>query len=207
MKKIYVLMLLCAIGLTVSAQKYWYPKFGITSATLTYGDDNVSKSSVSGLVGGIGYYSGDFLALNSEFLYIQKGAKVESGEDYMQLKTGYLEIPLMLRLTIGPDAFKVFAVAGGYAAFWLHGTQESKISGEIVSESYEFSDVDNRFDFGLTFGAGGMINLGKGNLMAEIRYDMGLSDIVKWPDGEPDGWKSVKNHCLYVTLGFVMPID
>lgn len=210
MKKFTILMLICAFSLTVSAQKNWYPKFGITAATLTYGEENISKSSVSGLVGGIGYYSGDMLSLNSEFLYIQKGARLESGEDYWQMKTGYLEIPLMLRLTIGPDLFKVFAVGGGYAAFWLHGkTEYTDEEGTVVKETYEFdSDHDNRFDFGLTFGAGGMLNLGKGNLMAELRYDMGLSDITKWPEGEkPEGWEKVKNHCLYFTIGFVMPID
>jgi hypothetical protein len=210
MKKIYILLLLSAFSLSLAAQKHWYPKFGVTAATLSYGTENVSKSSVSGLVGGIGYYSGDMLSLNSEFLYIQKGVKLESGDAYWQLKTGYLEIPLMLRLTIGPDAFKVFAVGGGYAAFWLHGTEEfTDEAGKVQSESYEFdSDYDNRLDFGLTFGAGAMLNLGKGNLMAELRYDLGLSDIAKFPEGEkPEGWEGVKNHCVYFTIGFVMPID
>jgi len=209
MKKIAVLLLLCAFGLTVVAQKHFYPKFGITASTLSYGTENVSKASVSGLVGGIGYYSGDMLSLNSEFLYVQKGVRLESGTDFWQLKTGYIEIPLMLRLTIGPDAFKVFAVGGGYGAFWLHGTNEyTDEEGKVQSESYEFdSETDNRLDFGLTFGAGAMLNLGKGNLMAELRYDMGLADIVKFPDGKPEGWKAVKNHCVYFSVGFVMPID
>lgn len=106
-------------------------------------------------------------------------------EDYPELqytrKMNYLEIPFLAHLAFGKDrGLQFFVHAGPQIGFFLGDSYT--ISGDwdnypgLTVEQHDKA-VDNRFDYGITGGAGVELRTKAGNFLVEGRYYYALSDF------------------------------
>ena len=223
MKKLLVVIALI-MAISASAQKF-IPKAGITlstlkTETLDQQDYFDSYEYATGFSVGLGYRIGfsDLISLQPELLFIQKGWKNEYGYDdgfgynetYTETaKLNYIELPVLLRIALGPDNFKFHINAGPSVGFGINGKYDYKfridyygdistfstdgdIKFEEMQENYAGPDgyIPNRIDFGAQLG-GGVTFFNK--IMIDIRYGLGLSDL--YDDGES------KNRVLQFSVG------
>jgi hypothetical protein len=139
--------------------------------------------------------------------YADKGGIVEVNVLPSQTFTNtiqYLQFSILpqLNLPIGDslENSKVFAIAGGYFSTLLKAKEkiesETSLQNQQLTTEKKVTDKLNSSDLGLIFG-GGIVYKG---FLIEVRYDLGLSDIVKDPDVEKV--LSISNSSINFTVGY-----
>jgi hypothetical protein len=174
------------------------------------------------------------LSIQPELLYMPKGFryKVEEtneiggdGEEFpgglatykLDAKSymNYIELPVLAKATFGSDNLKFFVNAGPYVGFWLSGKTVSKQSisfnGDTETETetnkYEFDDTDNRLDYGFHAGGGVAYRLGPGFLTLEGRYEYGLANFLKDPDGQtPKADLKSQHRLIMIMVGYAIKL-
>lgn len=155
----------------------------------------------------------DNVSIAPELIFSQKGSsqKVEEGDDYykFRIRSNFIEMPVLARVAFG-DAVKGYVNAGPSVGYWLGGNlkRDVEINGEAESEDmkYKFiteSDFDpnadyeqlpedsyNRLELGAAIGGGVMLDTSVGDLLLDIRYQVGLSNMVTNEGDEDDKWKN-----------------
>ncbi len=171
-------------------------KAGVNFASLsqspqenTLGD--YSSKSILGLQAGIVAEIKllDFLAIQPEFLFIQKGGKSEYviNEDNKTVTSvvyNYVEIPVLAKLKLGNtegEGLGFYIVGGPFAGFALNGKGETELTILGLTTKSEFdidySDENNdekRIDWGASFGAGISI----GHFFVDARYNLGFNNLL-----------------------------
>ncbi|MFI3267788.1 MAG: porin family protein [Rikenellaceae bacterium] len=122
--------------------------------------------------------------------YVEAGYKYLTGEDY---KNSYerswqsVELPFLWQphVTFGKNENgSIFLNAGPYVGYTFSSSDVTyKVDGVVDSvEEYDFDAIkDNVFNYGLMGGLGVGARFGKIEVIAEVRYVYGLSDIIKNP--------------------------
>jgi len=158
-------------------------KIGMNSAKL-HGEDikemeeelGEELKSKWGLCAGgfIRFNISETFAIQPEVLYTMKGGKFEETIDgetmKFEMNFSYLEIPVLLKLTIPtPGGIKPSLFAGPALAIKLSGKEKLVYAGETIEEEdiEEMKDTD----FGLIIGAG----VDFWNLTVDLRYVLGLN--------------------------------
>jgi hypothetical protein len=231
MKKILTLLVFSITAISASAQVTIFPKLGGTISTVTMEDDGGMKSKL-GLVLGVGlnFPVNAMFSVQPELQFVQKGFRADKSytSDSFTLKTegsyalNYLEIPVLVKAGFGSDNFKFFLNAGpsigiglggkadvdfefldGVHDFSTSGTSNVKF-GE-APDNYEGDDIyfDNRMDFGVQFGGGFLIMK---KVMVDIRYGLGLSNLMKKEDGMTAEEAKSKNRVIQFTVGVPFPM-
>lgn len=145
-----------------------------------------------------------------EINYSQRGWKEkiedESGNSYNRTMN-YLEIPFMAHLAFGKDSqnrgMKVFFNAGPQVGLFL-GDNE-KINWNNASTRPEHGKaIENKFDYGITAGAGLELSTGIGHFSLEGRYYMGLSDFYK--NSKKDYFERSAHSFIGIRLGYLIDI-
>ena len=153
-----------------------------------------------GFCGGafIAFGVGRVVVIQPELLYSQKGAKFDV--EFMDWKItymfNYLEIPIFIK-TVFPVQGKVKPnlFLGPYFGFTITDPQgRVEIDGTI--EETDLTDVENT-DFGVVFGSGVDFELGKGKIVFDVRYDLGLATLDKADDDD-----DVKNSVFSFLIGY-----
>ena len=185
--------------LSANAQTTIIPKLGVSIANIAFDPSNSDVKSKIGLQLGIAAEIGvnDMFAIQPELLFIQKGAKSKANSD-ASLNLSYLEIPVLAKVKFGSDAAKFYAIAGPSIGIAIGGTDKDA-SG---SEDLKFGSDTGQFkrtDFGLQFGAGVNIK----NFIIDVRYGLGLSNIINVPSGASG---SLKNRAIGITVGYAFPL-
>ncbi|MDD8030808.1 MAG: porin family protein [Acidobacteriota bacterium] len=190
-KKLSVMVItLLLIGLLVSpsfsAIKFGV-KGGLSLANLSFepGIPEVDFKSKAGFVGGVSMNIGlsRMFSLQPEVLYVQKGSKFSegiNGDSYeVKINFDYLEIPLLLNLSFQKEgsSFAPSIFAGPYIGLNTSAKAKATYGGETYTE--DLKDYIKDTDFGLTFGIGLGKQLGAGKLLLDVRYDLGLTNIVE----------------------------
>lgn len=224
--------LLVAIALVVVVSTHAQtiiPKVGMTLSTLD-GETFASQpgefdsyKNVTGFSFGVGYRIGfgDFISLQPELLFIQKGWKNESGYEnndgvnfyrsqYTKVsKLNYIELPVLVRIAFGPDNFKFHVNAGPSVGFGINGKYKEDFLETYGGTPFELSNkgdvkfedrpegyegYDQYYPNRIEFGAqiGGGVTLFN-KVMIDVRYGLGLTDLS-------DDEKS-KNRVLQFTVG------
>jgi len=130
-------------------------------------------------------------SVQPELLYVQKGAEFTIEEDIdlrstTNWKYDYIELPVLLKLHLGERDIKPVIFAGPSIGYNINAKAES-LTNEI-SETENLKDDTRPFEFGLYFGAGGVMNLSQSTaLTIHLRYSLGLSDVDK---DSRESWKS-----------------
>lgn len=141
-------------------------KAGVSFATLS--NKEPDWDSRTGFAGGISFeMRAGAIGLQPEILYVQKGVKNNGAPSTTARKLDYLEVPLLLKLTVPVPALQPFVVAGPSVGFRM----TCKV-GEIDCDD----DAVKSTDWGAVLGAGLRLGGDKG-IIVEGRYTWGLKDI------------------------------
>jgi hypothetical protein len=163
----------------------------------------------------VNYGFNDIFSLQPEVVFIQKGGRTSSTatDDFAQMNTNYLAIPVLARAQFGGEKFKGFVVLGPYAGYWAGGKSRTSVLGVENKESIDFdNDLDddgyrhNRIDLGINGGLGMQYAIGRGNIFLDARYGFGLFDTNKY-ETEPADYKSQANRSIEVSLGYMFRIS
>lgn len=135
-------------------------------------------------------------AIQPELLYIQKGSKFEfTGGGTTTARSAWLEIPVLLRLTPRFEGSKITPAvfAGPFIGFNMGAEfQQSGFASDVeIPGDFDVKDSLKSTDFGVTFGGGLGYRLAKSEIFFDVRYDLGLTKIMKSgafdrPDAEAD---------------------
>lgn len=109
-----------------------------------------------------------------EPMYISKGSFIRNAQFDQNTSTryGYLELPIILKLSLGKDPGGIFLSGGIMGGYWLTGRQVSKVSGITqYNTQYDLSQTNRRFQYGVALGLG----VDKGNFSFESRVQTSLS--------------------------------
>lgn len=153
--------------------------------TKPYEDQVVKYGFTGGLI--IGIEINPHLAFRSEYLYVQKGRRIESKDSTVDRSIDYLEIPLFLEAGMPLGRFKVNMFAGPAFAFKIstdleYEGVESTVNEDELKEA--FDNGTNMLDVGVVVGLGCGIGAGPGSILIETRYTLGLLKIFKLTDEE-----------------------
>lgn len=146
----------------------------------------------------------DMFSVQPEIQLAQKGFQIGLGLLGVGVETTtkitYLEIPIHAKYVFSQsDNMSIFGLAGPSVGFALSGSVEACAVGVCTDEDINFKDDGfNSIDFGLSFGAGVLI---KNNIMVDLRYILGLSDLND--TDSPDQTISSKNRVLQVGVGYM----
>lgn len=222
MKIRHLLSIAAALTLIVptalSAQKAGPASFGIllgtNIATISEADKGIAAA-----VGGafdkkkrIGLNAGVFVkiplagmvSLQPEAHYAQNGVSIESSTgtlNKLDVKIDYVEIPVLLRLDVGPGLLHPVFMAGASAAYRIKcqlfasaGTASLTRDCKVDAAS---EDTFKKSDFSLVGGAGLATTAMGRSYSLQLRYTHGLTDIA---NNSTDKTKA-KNRALSILLG------
>ena len=193
MKKMMMMLFMATVALTASAQNTLrdngtftlQPKVGIGIGMLsgewkTYaGFDNKSRV---GLVAGVEgeYYATEWLGIALGLNYAQQGWKMEGNGLEKTFKYDYLNVPLTGN----------FYVAKGLAL--KTGVQFGFLMSAKVGDS-DVKDACEKLNLSIPIG----VSYEYGNVVLDLRYNLGLSNTNKADDGN-----KLRSDLLQITLGY-----
>lgn len=148
---------------------------GVNLANVSGGDGDTKN--LTGFMVGVSFIKRmtDMFAFQPEIAYSMKGAKFDDGVDEGDFKLAYIDVPLLAKITFGPEMTMGQArpalYFGPYAAFNMSCDVESAgVSVDCDAIGAEPKSVD----FGGIAGAG--MDFGNFNIFA--RYQFGLTNII-----------------------------
>ena len=167
---------------------------GVNFATIEYNDPDAPEfDRRTGFAAGIfqNIRLGDYVSVQPEALYSQKGAKLQEGGGETTIEVDYLDVPVLVRVSGGRGGGLV--VFGGPSfGFKLRARAKGEFDGE--SEEVDIGDEVEDFDLGVVAGAG----IGSARYFLDVRYQWGLSDADKDQTDDTE----VKNRVISIFLGF-----
>ncbi|WP_020536815.1 porin family protein [Lewinella cohaerens] len=214
-KKITLAVL--AIGMAFSLQAQVAVKAGVNFSNMLFEEDDnsiedLAKNGATKFTAGVAFILpfSDVVALQPELLYTQKGAKstytIAGGEFTNDLTYNYLDIPLLLRISLGDthgEGLGIYLNGGGYVGYAFNGKSKSTSPlGEVESDiSFDDNDDQRRIDFGAAVGGG----LTLGNLFFDLRYNHGINNILDDDanNNNDNGFKKLQHRGLALTAGII----
>jgi len=205
-----------AMGQMVEKQIYFGIKGGVNMANLSVDPEPpVDFETLMGIGGGVtlAFVISPGMTLDTDFLYMQKGAKytfdlgLEDESVEYKLKYTYLVINPMFRFTVQNEGMRPFFMAGPEIGFLLDAKMESDDSEEEGEEgAFDLKDYTKSTDFGINFGGGIEFPSGNSTIFFEARYALGLTDIEDTSDGEETKTEeedegTVKHRGIYLMAG------
>jgi hypothetical protein len=179
---------LCAENMMVGV------KGGLSLANLTGGDVYNNSIKYAGNGGAFMRFTlTGIFAVQPEVLFAMKGAKFEIEDLKSEEKTNYIEIPLLVRVTMPNEGKMKPSLFVGPAIGIL-------LSNKITNgEEIDIKDATKSSDIGLVAGAGVEYVLEKSCVLIDARYEMGLTSIMEKSGGEQ---KEVKNSVFSIMIGY-----
>jgi hypothetical protein len=176
-------------------------KLGASIANLSI-DSPLTPSSSTGFAGGgfIRFGSG-MLGLQPELLSVTKGADVSLGGSNFETNLEYVEIPVLLHLTLLRGTSFSPYLFGGPTVSLEAGCSARDQDGSLDCDALPGELSDRRStDFGVTGGGGLAFQAGPGAVLVEGRYTIGLTNINQGVGPE------VRNRAPMVMAGYAIPI-
>lgn len=165
-----------------------------------WGDDVPDEASfkLGANVGAfMNYRVHEMFVVQPEVFYAMKGWKLDvEGADAISVKMDYVDIDVLAKLTVPMEGnFKPNVFVGPYLGINVAA------SLEVGDES---ADIDNAksTDFGVVLGGGFDFEMENGMMIVlDIRYSMGLSNVLEVPEGEEGDEPAVKNNSIIFMAG------
>jgi hypothetical protein len=153
-------------------------KFGLNFAT--FGGDNSSNYSTTTKFLFGGFFGYDFIrnfGLQGELLYNPVGGGFSSqGQAGGNDGISYLDFVVLAKYSVPVNpVIKIFFEAGPQLGIKLSATEHSDATGTDTDISQYISGTD----FDLVVGTGTAFRVGPGNIIFDVRYNIGLSSIQK----------------------------
>jgi len=200
-------------------------RVGLTTPTYLGGNDlpsGFSKGVTTGFIAGLiySYYFSEILSIQPELLFIQGGTSLKLENTFLGNKVtstsnsnwGYVQVPVLLKARFGSDAFKFTVHAGPYIGFATGGKTTLKNEGYgSPTDGETSSDIKVEkgglaaIDFGAAVGVGVNIQAGPGQVIVDLRANIGLTDINNL-DPTPSGYKATTNLIPSLSVGYLLPL-
>ena len=106
-------------------------------------------------------------------------------DDVYERKWNSIEIPILWQpyLPLSKGGSRFYLSAGPYFSYAYSSEYRefNQATGEVYEQGkYEYDPTrDNRWEYGITFGAGLLFAIKRFSISAEFRYNIGLSDVLK----------------------------
>lgn len=188
MKKVLLsLGLLVGMASAANAQTTFGVKAGLNLSNFTGNDLEGNKNllgAAAGVMADVGF--SDLLSFHPELLFSQKGVRAEDGGIKAQIRTNYIDLPLLLRV----KADGLFFEAGPQAGFLI--SQKTEFNGTTLSTS---TDGLRKVDIGYIAGVGYHLPVG---LELGVRYNGGISDL-----SDPSDSDKTRNSVFQFQLGYL----
>ncbi|MGD8700040.1 MAG: outer membrane beta-barrel protein, partial [Gemmatimonadales bacterium] len=181
-------------------------KFGIDFADL--GGDVEDTSIKTGFSTGVFFAAdlGTMFRLGIDAQYVQKGAKADDEEplDELKVKLDYFEFLVPFSVLVPTEgSFTPRFFAGPAIAFETSCKLAATVEGVDVDIDCDDQDIGlltKSVDFGLFFGLGADVALGKGAFTFDLLYNLGLSNINDVAGLD----ESLKNRNIQFTIGYAL---
>lgn len=175
-------------------------KGGLSLSKYTYTSPDpmpFAMENLTGLVGGVYFNMGlGPLSFQPEILYARMGMKYSFEGATIEYQTNYIQVPLLLKVSVIPAGpIRPVVYAGGYGSYLL--SAKGVMTSEEGSDSGDLDEMYKKFDYGLVGGAGIEFKLPGVKLSLEGRYNLGLANVLK----EAEGDVSLKNRSIMVLMG------
>ena len=180
----------CLIGAAPSAAWGQGPTFGIkggvNGSTLRVDDTTNPNLQVEGrtsaVVGAFVYCGGDsWFALQGEVTYSRNGATVQDQTGATTIDIDYLRVPILVmgRITSPKSPITPILYAGPQVSFQMRCQTTVQGTGQEGGCDRQAGDPiqTNTVEFGLVFGGGVQSRVKRFLTHADIRYNLGLSNI------------------------------
>lgn len=155
-------------------------------------------------------------AVQAELNYANLGWKENIEPEYITTDTysrdiHYLQLPIFARMAWGRErkGLQFFVMAGPQLNYCIGETEHysSPFAGlprpNNVNMQYG-KKVENRFEYGITGGAGLELSTAIGHFQLEGRYYFGLSDI--WHNSKKDPFGRSANGAIYIRASYLMDL-
>lgn len=144
------------------------------------------------------------LVVQPEFRYVQRGygidVELSDGSQTVTIegtfRFNYIDIPMLVRYDIPAPGFSPYLLAG--PIFGFNVSSEFETEGLGRAETEDITDETSDTNFGLELGAGVGFNLGRGELVVDARYGLGVTNVNR--DSEDT---VLQNRAFIITAGFV----
>lgn len=156
-----------------------------------------SWSNLPSYAGGFYFNIGlGFLSFQPEILYTRTGGKYVMGEDRLEFRFDYLQVPVLLKINVVPAGpIRPFICGGGYGAYLIKAKGVMVVGGVPVEE--DIRDSYQVFDYGAVGGIGLTFKLPGIAITVEGRYNYGMRNLYVDPlEGE-----SMKNTSMMALVG------
>ncbi|UTW61715.1 PorT family protein [bacterium SCSIO 12741] len=155
-------------------------------------------------------------SLQPEIAFVQKGVRFENHWETdvrtTDVKTNYLEIPVLFKANFGKNRLKGHVFLGpsfGYATNRYTvkqiGDADKKING--VSFIDGPGAKSKRFEMNVVGGVGASFQCGPGSILLDARYSLGLTDNTKFKGEKPGVWSKTTNRGMTFSLGYSVPLS
>lgn len=193
-KQLMLLMVLILLGSVAYSQVGIRVGVNLANQKFESQGITVEPSSILGLNAAVVYNIevSELFSVQPELHFIQKGSQIEIPPLGDFKTTGnYLELAVAAKFNVVKfgESDKVYVAVTPSAGYLL--SAKTKVGDE--SEDYEFTDDDNRIDFGIGLGAGVQF----AGVFLDVRYNIGLANLTKVDDS------SVKNNGILIGLGYM----
>ncbi|MEC3876086.1 porin family protein [Chryseobacterium salviniae] len=138
-------------------------------------------------------------SIQPEVLYSQYGDKYDqttAGTRYSRARhLDYITVPVMFQYNVIPN---LYLEAGPEFGFMVNAKNKFKneTDNDVITESGDYKDSLNKFNFGIGIGAGYYFT---DNIGITARYVAGLTDIAK---DRPSNSDAIRNNLFQVGLAF-----
>jgi hypothetical protein len=189
-----ILLILLLSASSLSAQETSFGvRGGVNIANQVSGDETTDDRTAGTFGLYINSQLGKVVSFQVEALYTGKGATYNVLGTTVTSKFDYIEVPLLLR--VGPNIGEVHLfIESGITPGVLVSTGVSAEGSSYYGDSEDFET----FELGIPVGAGIEVNTEKIQLQFDVRYNIGLTGIVKDLDANYD---NVKNRGLMIMAG------
>lgn len=193
-----------------------FADLSIDFADMTHTGSEVSSRTLFGIGGLIGINLNEFLSIQLEPLFVQKGGLyMEPSIPDMQLTSNQIDVPLIFKAGID-EKIQPYLLGGVYLSFVLDASLETELAN--LSLEGDLTEILNRTEFGALIGAGVSIPVWYGSLLIEGRYTWGLTNLNKGGEmnlksgslvvagiqTDPDD--EIKTMGIQIMLGYQLPI-
>lgn len=209
--KLFAVLLCLSTFASVTAQSSIGLRFGLNSSNVNFdiGNETFDPKARSGFALGLvtEFGGAGLFAFQPELLYTQYGYTIEEsvlGQDLKgDIRYSYIQVPLLLKLKLGPEAVKINANVGPHIGFGIGDIRnEFEVLGTKDEDTSSWEDEGlSKFDFGLTGGLGISIGAGPGYLGLDARYQLGLANLID----EPSDDDQITNRNLQLSLSYLVP--
>lgn len=176
------------------------------------------KSATGAVAGAVAEVSfGKYFAVQPELNWVQKGFRFTQDIDIpigkfdipagveAQIKTNYIELPLLAKAKIGNDVVQAYAVLGPSFGYAMNGKliTRTRFIFELdpINTNLNFESLDyNRFEVSAVGGLGLQVNFNGGKWFADARYTQGLTQLYNFPIVN----EQIKNRGIALSTGVMI---